>query len=74
MQNPWLTLPLSPPYILAEDDLAISAYNRIFHDKGKKEQAIYREAFPEPYCGNPQAPILLLNLDPGYSERIHLFG
>jgi hypothetical protein len=39
---------LSEPYVLAEDAPVISSSNQGLRDKGKEEQKIHLEAFPDP--------------------------
>ncbi|MHB8600691.1 MAG: hypothetical protein ACYDER_28285 [Ktedonobacteraceae bacterium] len=40
-----------------------------FNAIAKKEYKIHVEVLPEPYTGNPDAPVLLLNLNPGFYEK-----
>ena len=62
MQNPWLSLPENPPFVLECDHQIILAFN----NRVKPEHLIHWEFLPEPYTGNPEAKILLLNLNPGF--------
>ncbi len=63
MRNPWTHLPTVPPFIFSEDEKAIEVFNDRCRDpKGK----ILLDQLPSPYVGNPDAPIILLNLNPGY--------
>ena len=70
MENPWKNLPLSSPYVLPLD-------NEIVQDANKEFKALHQiryNVLPEPYLGNPNAPIILLNLNPGYAEEdIHFY-
>ena len=65
MQNPWGDLPQTAPFVLACDKQAIDDFNRT----ATSEHTIYLDLLPEPYAGNPEARIMLLNLNPGYSGR-----
>lgn len=65
MQNPWLDLPESPPYVLQEDFEAIRRYNRASKDMHFVELRM----LPEPFLGCPNAPVVLLNLNPGVGEE-----
>ena len=65
MQNPWLDLPLQQPYVLPQERDIITAFNASASDKYQ----FHCELPPEPYLGNPEAEIVLLNLNPGFSEH-----
>lgn len=66
MKNPWSDLPTTSPFVLAEDEKAIEAFNDRCRDpKGK----ILLDQLPSPYVGNPGASIVLLNLNPGYAPE-----
>lgn len=73
LQNPWLSLEAgSLPYCTPEDLPFIQGHNarlssRYPPDKARDYQ-LPLDVFPEPYLGHPDAPILLLNLNPGYKE------
>lgn len=64
MENPWRKLPEAAPFVLVCDQQRICDFNAI----AKKEHKIHVEVLPEPYTGNPEAPVLLLNLNPGFYE------
>ncbi|MCA1792253.1 MAG: hypothetical protein LC667_21125 [Thioalkalivibrio sp.] len=64
IENPWKGLPDSRPYVLPEDASAIERFNA-------RASALWRielDAIPEPFLGRPEAPVVLLNLNPGFSE------
>lgn len=62
--NPWLQLPLAPPYILEADRELISKHNAT-----TKEEFLYDLSLhPEPFVGSLGAPIYLLALNPGLSN------
>jgi hypothetical protein len=65
MVNPWLDLPFIPPYVLKDEDLSIKQFNM----SSKPIHQIRLELMPEPYLGRPDAPIVLLNLNPGFMEE-----
>lgn len=69
MDNPWLSLPNTASFLLASD-LPIILH---FNTKAKSQYKIHGELLPEPYLGDPQANILLLNLNPGFDERDIVF-
>ncbi|MDQ6662100.1 MAG: hypothetical protein M3Z24_14190 [Chloroflexota bacterium] len=64
MQNPWLSLPKTLPFVLECDKQIILDFN----SKVKRQYQLHLEILPEPYTGNPRAKIILLNLNPGFYE------
>jgi hypothetical protein len=68
MQNPWILLPETAPFVLAQDVPTIEAYNR--NPRRKDIHKIHlEEALPEPYAGNLEAPVILLCGNPGLSAH-----
>jgi hypothetical protein len=63
--NPWPALPSESPYVLACDSEAIQAYNA---NNSNEKYRIQLSVLPEPFIGAPTAPIVLLNLNPGYGD------
>src|SRR5713101_2846675 len=63
MENPWLDLPMAPPYVLEHDRPIIEAWN---HFAGERH-ALELELIPEPWVGRLDAPVIALNLNPGLS-------
>jgi len=61
MKNPWKNLSRRTPYILANDQKVIKAFNRRVTNAYK----INEKLLPDPFLGNPKAPVVLLNLNPG---------
>lgn len=61
MVNPWRALPLSAPFVLPED---LAPLRRA---RTTADTAFRFELLPEPFVGRPDAPVLLLGLNPGYS-------
>jgi hypothetical protein len=69
--NPWTHLPASAPFVLPIDAEAVERFNA----KASRDHAIHLEIVPEPFLGNPLAPVVLLNLNPGFVETdrtVHL--
>lgn len=64
MDNPWTALPLEPPYVLESDVEAVRAFN----DGALEPRVIHLELIPEPFLGVPDAPVVLLNLNPGFTD------
>jgi hypothetical protein len=65
MQNPWQQLPRRKPFVLGEDREQIESFN--LHARGQHQ--IQLGIFPEPFLGRPKAPVVLLNLNPGYNAK-----
>jgi len=67
MKNPWLEIQSTPPFILSRDLLLVSRFNEKHKNTAFKIQT---QLLPEPFVGNPEtAQIILLSLNPGYSEQ-----
>lgn len=65
MKNPWLDLPQAPPYVLSADEAPLNAFNR-----GVQRHYFYDTSLlPEPYFGRFDAPVVVLNLNPGWSPE-----
>jgi len=62
--NPWRHLPASPPYLLPEDLDMVTAFNARTTEKTRYDLAL----FPEPFFGRPDAPVVVLALNPGWHE------
>src|SRR5579859_5575875 len=71
MENPWKLLPKQEPFVLEIDNKAVTAYNAKFSysDAGY----VHTDLMPEPFLGDPQAPIVLLGLNPGYDKSDYDF-
>ncbi|MBN1120669.1 MAG: hypothetical protein JXJ17_06290 [Anaerolineae bacterium] len=65
MRNPWLDLPTAASYILKDDLPAIEAFNK----KASDETKIRPDELPQPFLGNPNAPVVLLLLNPRSPEE-----
>jgi hypothetical protein len=68
MENPWKGLSTCVPYMLSSDEKSVLEFNSTADDLHK----IRQELLPEPYLGKVDAEIVLLNLNPGFSEDDHL--
>ena len=66
MQNLWLDLPETKDFVLPCDKESI----RNINDQAESKHQIHLELLPEPYLGNPQANIVLLNGNPGFNISI----
>jgi hypothetical protein len=68
MRNPWLDLPQQAPYVLADDAAAIERFNRATAARRAADRTwLHLELLPEPFLGDPAAPVVLLSLNFGYS-------
>lgn len=65
MENPWVKLPDKAPFVLESDKQQILDFNR----SAKPIVKVQDHVLPEPYIGNPSAPVILLNLNPGYADE-----
>lgn len=63
--NPWLDLPNRPPFVLPQDKALIDQFN----SKAAERYHIPLDILPEPYLGNPDAPVVLLGLNPGFNVK-----
>src|SRR5450432_3879599 len=68
MENPWKHLPLHEPYVLDMDRPIIEAYNAKVNQTDPNY--IHTELLPEPFYGNPEAPVMLLSLNPSYAKDV----
>jgi hypothetical protein len=69
--NPWQALPESAPYVLPVDQAQVERFNQ----SAALQHRLRLEVVPEPFPGNPLAPVVLLNGNPGFSESdtaVHL--
>jgi hypothetical protein len=63
MENPWHSLSTTPPFVLDSDLRIVEEFNK---RKGVEHQhAVRFGPFPEPFLGRPDAPLILLNGNPG---------
>ena len=66
--NPWLSLTSSVPYVASCD------YSKINSLTSREKGKIYLDLYPEPYIGDPDADVYLLNGNPGYSDMDNCFS
>lgn len=65
MNNPWHFLPQSEPYVLPDDAALVDCFNA----KATIKRFLHLNILPEPFVGNPAAPVVVLGNNPGYSEK-----
>lgn len=63
--NPWIKLPQVSPFVLPEDAVSVGSFNPV----AKPEHSLDTNLLPEPFLGRPDAPVVLLNLNPGWSSE-----
>lgn len=65
MENPWQLLPARPPFVLADDEAEV----RRFNEHAAARHRLRVEAIlPEPFVGDPDAPVLVLGNNPGVTD------
>lgn len=65
--NPWHHLPDRAPFVLPEDESVIQTFNEGVSEKYQ----FHNDILPEPFVGDPNAPVVLLSNNPGYKpERV----
>lgn len=64
-RNPWAGLPAEPPFVLPEDAAVVHAFNA---EASEGHRLRVDELLPEPFVGDPEAPVLILGNNPGYTE------
>lgn len=70
MDNPWHYLPTEAPFVLPADTAAV----RDFNDRASARHKLrIDDILPEPFVGDPSAPVVLLSNNPGFkAERVTL--
>lgn len=63
--NPWIALPNVSPFVLPEDAASVGSFNPV----AKPQHYLDTSLLPEPFLGRPDAPVVLLNLNPGWSSE-----
>ena len=66
VKNPWRHVPAEPPFVLKCDAEKINAYNS---STSSREKYLHTDLIPIPFLGRKDAPVLLLNLNPGYHPK-----
>lgn len=61
MQNPWIALPEAGSLVLAQDEAPL----RDFNERASEDARLDVSLYPEPFFGRPDAPVVLLALNPG---------
>ena len=65
MKNPWTQIPRKwDPFVLPSERAVIRSFNA----DARENHKLRTEVLPEPYLGHPEAEIILLNLNPGFSK------
>lgn len=64
MDNPWPQLPIDAPHVLPSDRCIVEKFNARNADK---HFIVQTQLLPEPFIGDPNARVYLLNLNPGYT-------
>jgi hypothetical protein len=65
IDNPWRRLPNQPDFVLPEDHDQVIEFNRCATPEGY----FHLNLIPEPFLGLPDAPVVLLGLNPGYTDE-----
>jgi hypothetical protein len=65
MENPWLNLPPIAPFVLPCDKADVNRHNAHPATLRKPSGALNLRLRPLPFVGNPNAPLVLLTLNPG---------
>lgn len=68
MRNPWLDLPARPPFVLPCDRDVVEQFNVRVRARAREDLRLQLQHLPEPFLGRKGAPVVLLNLNPGFSE------
>jgi hypothetical protein len=71
VENPWLDLPPSPPYVLPMDAPQVDAYNEKLRRPNQAQYRFDLDLMPAPFMGNPEARLVLLARNPGISRGDH---
>lgn len=69
MENPWLKLADSEPFVLESDRRVIDQ----FQLDAKESNQLKTYLMPIPFIGNHLAPVVLLNLNPGFHQADDLY-
>jgi hypothetical protein len=67
MDSPWVHLPSTAPFVLAEDRLSVDTFNKL--NRKRPSWRIRTELMAEPFVGRVDAPLVILALNPGFSRR-----
>jgi hypothetical protein len=67
--NPWVRLPAAAPYVLVDDEKDVLAFNA---KASEAHRLRIDQLLPEPFVGDPAAPVLLLSNNPGLGKNVPL--
>ena len=79
MENPWPQLPTDAPHVLRSDRCIVEKFNARYADKHHRDCrkpscagcfTLQTQLLPEPFIGDPDARVYLLNLNPGYEPKV----
>jgi len=65
--NPWSNLPDEAPYVLPCDFGKVRKFNK--GRRANDPRKIKTRLLPEPFLGNPDAPVVILGLNPGFNKK-----
>ncbi len=66
-ENPWNRLPDRPPFVLPGDEPRVREFNEKVGSGSNRFLQIMK-ILPEPFIGDPNAPVLLLSNNPGFGK------
>jgi len=66
ISNPWNDLPDKAGYVLDTDRAIVEGHNTKFAEDSPFK--VHLCVLPEPFLGRPDAPVVLLNLNPGWNK------
>lgn len=64
--NPWSSVPSERPYVLECDRDSVAEYNAKYDKCRAEKYRLRTDMLPEPFIGRVEAPVVLLNLNPGF--------
>jgi hypothetical protein len=67
--NPWQRLPAQPPFVHPDDQTAVGKFNA---QAAPALKLRVNDLLPEPFLGDPRAPVILLSNNPGMGKFVHL--
>jgi hypothetical protein len=65
VDNPWSELPVEAPFVAPCDSRQVDQFQIL---PPPPEHELHLDLLPEPYLGRPDAPVVLLNLNPGFND------
>src|SRR5262249_15393528 len=64
--TPWLRIPPTHPFVLPEDEPAVTAFN--LQAIRRPNRLLHLEILPEVFVGDRAAPVVLLGNNPGFNK------